>query len=130
MLDATTGLLKISSAQFSALKSLFFTINNVDYEFTADAQIWPVSHLRCRQLKGRVTDLRRPQRSLNGAIGGGSGDIFLIVSDIGTNSGSGLDVINGFTFLERFYSVYDTTNKRVGLANTQFTRATSNFNGS
>ncbi|TCD68313.1 hypothetical protein EIP91_011172 [Steccherinum ochraceum] len=106
--NANTGLLQISSAQFSALKSLFFTINNVDYEFTADAQIWP--------------------RALNAAINGQPGDIFLIVGDIGTNSGSGLDVINGFTFLERFYSVYDTANKKVGLANTQFTRATSNFN--
>lgn len=105
---SATGLLQISSAQFSALKSLFFTINNVDYEFTADAQVWP--------------------RALNTAIGGEAGDIFLVVADIGTPSGSGLDVINGFTFLERFYSVYDTTNKKVGLANTQFTRATSNFN--
>ena len=68
------------------------------------------------------------QRALNTAIGGSADDIFLIVGDIGTNSGSGLDVINGFTFLERFYSVYDTANKKVGLANTQFTRATSNFN--
>ncbi|KAH8099773.1 acid protease [Cristinia sonorae] len=104
-----TGLLQISSAQFSALKSLFFNINNVDYEFTADAQIWP--------------------RSLNGAIGGQPGDIFLIIGDIGTKSGSGLDIINGFTFLERFYSVFDTANKKVGLANTPFTRATTNFNG-
>ncbi|KAH8099772.1 acid protease [Cristinia sonorae] len=105
---SATGLLQISPAQFSALKSLFFTINNVDYELTADAQIWP--------------------RALNTAIGGQPNDIFLIVADIGTPSGSGLDFINGFTFLERFYSVYDTTNKKVGLANTPFTRATTNFN--
>ena len=30
------------------------------------------------------------------------------------------------TFLERFYLVLDTTNKRVGLANTTFTHATTN----
>ncbi|THH26973.1 hypothetical protein EUX98_g7218 [Antrodiella citrinella] len=94
--SSATGLLQISSAQFSALKSLFFTINNVDYEFTADAQIWP--------------------RALNSAIGGDAGDIFLIVADIGTDSGSGLDIINGFTFLERFYSVYDTANKKLVVA--------------
>ncbi|THH26965.1 hypothetical protein EUX98_g7217 [Antrodiella citrinella] len=105
---SSTGLLQISSAQFSALKSLFFTVNNVDYEFTADAQVWP--------------------RALNGAIGGQPDDIFLVVADIGTPSGSGLDFINGFTFLERFYSVFDTANKKVGLANTPFTRATTNFN--
>lgn len=40
--DAATTLLKITPAQFANLKSLFFTINNVDYEFTANAQIWPV----------------------------------------------------------------------------------------
>ncbi|TCD68312.1 hypothetical protein EIP91_011171 [Steccherinum ochraceum] len=106
--NANTGLLQINATQFSALKSLFFTVNNVDYEFTADAQIWP--------------------RALNSAIGGQPDDIFLVVSDLGTPSGEGLDFINGFTFLERFYSVYDTANKKVGLANTPFTRATSNFN--
>lgn len=37
-----------------------------------------------------------------------------------------MDFIIGYTFLERFYSVYDTTNKRVGLAATSFTKATSN----
>jgi len=105
---SSTGLLQINATQFAALKSLFFTVNNVDYEFTADAQVWP--------------------RALNSAIGGQPNDIFLVVADIGTPSGSGLDFINGFTFLERFYSVFDTTNKKVGLANTPFTRATTNFN--
>jgi cathepsin E len=44
----------------------------------------------------------------------------------GNNSGSGLDFINSQTFLERFYSVFDTANKRVGLASTHFTGATTN----
>ncbi len=30
------------------------------------------------------------------------------------------------TFLERFYSVYDTGKKQVGLANTRFTKANTN----
>ena len=76
------------------------------YEFTANAQIWP--------------------RALNSVIGGKDDAIYLIVADIGTPSGQGLDFINGFGFLERFYSVFDTTNKRVGLATTPFTQATSN----
>lgn len=42
------------------------------------------------------------------------------------DSGSGLDFINGYTFLERFYAVYDTTNKRVGFATTSNTKATTN----
>jgi hypothetical protein len=66
---------------------------------------------------------------------------------MGSQSGSGLDfiglylvcsnfslsqeftlelILDGFVFLQRFYSVYDTTNSRVGLATTQFTQATTN----
>ena len=59
-------------------------------------------------------------------IGGTSGNIYLVVTDIDANSGSGMDFILGQCFLERFYSEYDTANKRVGLANTPFTAATSN----
>ena len=80
--------------------------NQVSFELTANAQIWP--------------------RNLNSAIGGTSGNIYLIVGDNGEPSGSGLDFINGQAFLERFYSVYDTANHRVGLATTPFTTATSN----
>ncbi|KAI0064989.1 acid protease [Artomyces pyxidatus] len=105
-LDRTTGLLKITSAQYSSLKSLYFTIGGTKFELTPNAQIWP--------------------RSLNSQIGGSSGSIYLIVNDIGSNSGSGLDFINGYTFLERFYSVFDTTDGRVGLATTPYTTATTN----
>ncbi|TFK41838.1 aspartic protease [Crucibulum laeve] len=104
--DAATGLLRLTAAQFANLQSLFFTTNGVTYELTANAQIWP--------------------RSLNADIGGTAGSIYLIVADIGSPSGEGLDFINGFAFLERFYSVFDTTNKRVGFATTPFTRATTN----
>ena len=123
MLDHNTSLLSITSDQFSNLKSLFFTINDVcsrlsylyhiadidmkvAFELTPNAQIWP--------------------RSLNTAIGGVAGSIYLIVKDNGSNSGSGLDFIAGQTFLERFYSVYDTANQRVGLATTPYTTATTN----
>lgn len=76
------------------------------YGLTPNAQIWP--------------------RSLNTAIGGSADDIYLVVNDIGSDSGSGLDFINGYTFLERFYSVFDTTNSRVGFATTDYTDATTN----
>jgi cathepsin E len=78
----------------------------VKFALTANAQIWP--------------------RSLNTQIGGTADSIYLIVGDSGNDSGSGLDFILGQTFLERFYSVYDTANQRVGLATTSFTTATSN----
>ncbi|EIW53588.1 acid protease [Trametes versicolor FP-101664 SS1] len=104
--DNATGLLRITPAQFAKLQSLFFTINGVNFEFTANAQIFP--------------------RALNTAIGGNANSIYLIVGDIGTPSGEGLDFINGQTWLERFYAVFDTANRRVGIANTPFTTATSN----
>ncbi|KAF9486196.1 aspartic peptidase A1 [Pholiota conissans] len=104
--DSTTGLLKISSSQYAALSSLYLVTAKGTFELTPNAQIWP--------------------RSLNSEIGGSSSSIYLIVADLGHNSGQGLDFIAGMTFLERYYSVYDTANKRVGLATTSYTTATSN----
>ena len=49
--DSNTGLLKITTAQFESLESLFFNIGDSTYEFTPNAQIWPrsvsVTTLRC-----------------------------------------------------------------------------------
>ena len=63
---------------------------------------------------------------LNTAIGGQASAIYLIISDVGTNSGEGLDFVHGVVFLERFYLAYDSGNAEVGLANTPFTFASSN----
>ncbi|KAF8260454.1 acid protease [Lactarius quietus] len=104
--DSTTGLLRITSTQYSNLQPLVFTAGGTSFELTANAQIWP--------------------RSLNSLIGGTSGSIYLVVNDIGAPSGQGLDFINGYSFLERFYSVFDTTTRGVGLATTSFTTATTN----
>ncbi|KAG9312015.1 acid protease [Chiua virens] len=105
-LDSTTGLLKISSSQYSALKPLSFHIGGQTFSLSANAQIWP--------------------RSLNTAIGGTSSSIYLVVGDIGGASGSGLDFINGYTFLERYYSIFDSTHGRIGFATTAYTKATTN----
>ncbi|KAH7886050.1 aspartic peptidase domain-containing protein [Phlebopus sp. FC_14] len=105
-LDRTTGLLRITSTQYNALQNLNFNIGSVTYALTPNGQIWP--------------------RTLNTYIGGSSSYIYLIVNNLGTPSGQGLDFINGQSFLERFYSVFDTTNSRVGFATTSFTDATSN----
>ena len=59
-------------------------------------------------------------------IGGTANNIYLIVADIGTPTGQGLDFINGFAFMERFYTIFDTTNKQVGVGLTAFTDATTN----
>jgi cathepsin E len=106
VLDNNTGLLRVTSAQFAALKNLTFNIAGVGFVLTPNGQIWP--------------------RVLNTDIGGVAGDIYLIVGDIGNNSGSGLDFINGQTWLERFYAVFDTAGARVGFATTSFTDATTN----
>ncbi|KAL5513781.1 hypothetical protein ACEPAH_4182 [Sanghuangporus vaninii] len=99
--DATTGLLSISPENYANLQSLFFNIGGTTFEFTKNAQTWP--------------------RSLNTDIGGSADDIFLVLADLGTLGGEGLDFINGFTFLERFYSVFDSSNSRVGFATTAHT---------
>jgi cathepsin E len=39
---------------------------------------------------------------------------------------AGFDFVLGYTFLERFYSVYDAEGGRVGLATTEFTNAVVN----
>ncbi|KAI0760883.1 family A1 protease [Trametes elegans] len=106
VLDADSGLLRITPEQFANLPSLFFHIGPNTFEFTANAQIWP--------------------RALNSAIGGADDGIFLVINDIGSATGEGLDFIDGMTFLERFYYVFDAGNSRVGLATTAFTHATTN----
>ena len=78
-MDSTTGLLKITSSQYSSLKTLSFKVGGNSYDLLPDAQIWP--------------------RSLNTVIGGSPSSIYLVVGDIGSRSGSGLDFINGYTFL-------------------------------
>ncbi|KAI0766435.1 acid protease [Trametes elegans] len=105
-LDNATGLLTLTEAQFENLQSLFFNIGGTTFELTANAQIWP--------------------RALNATIGGEEGRIYLVASDLGSQSGQGLDFINGFAFLQRFYSVYDTGNSQVGLATTPFTDSQTN----
>ncbi|KAH7913162.1 acid protease [Hygrophoropsis aurantiaca] len=104
--DQATGLLKITPAQYGALSPLTMNIGGQKYPLSPNAQIWP--------------------RALNTDIGGQTDAIYLIVADMKSKSGSGLDFINGYAFLERYYTVYDTTNLRVGFAETAYTDADTN----
>ncbi|KAI0248315.1 acid protease [Lactifluus subvellereus] len=106
VLDPTMGLLHITRAQYHNLKPLFFMACDRMFELTANAQIRP--------------------RVPNTIIGGRADHIYLVVNDIGTDSGQGFDFVNGYTFLERFNSVYDTGNSRVSLATAPFTKANIN----
>ena len=45
---------------------------------------------------------------------------------LGSPSGEGFDFVNGMVFLERFYSVFDSTNNRVGFATTTHTTDETN----
>jgi cathepsin E len=81
--------------------------NQANLTLTADAQIWP--------------------QNLNSVIGGIAGNVYLIVNDIGTPTGSGLDFTLGMAVLQRFYSVFDSGNNQVGFAETNFTNAEINF---
>ncbi|KAJ3797904.1 family A1 protease [Lentinula aff. detonsa] len=103
--DQRTGLYKITTAQYDALENLDFAINGIEFSLTPNAQIWP--------------------RSLNTVIGGSTSSIYLVVANLGAEENE-INFINGYVFLERFYSVFDTTNNRVGFATTPFTTANTN----
>jgi hypothetical protein len=104
-LNKTTNYLYISPAQYDKLQSLYFEVGNRTFELTPNAQIWP--------------------RKYNSLIGGDSDHIYLVIQEK-TNFLTGADFIAGLTFLERIYSVFDTTNRRVGLADTPYTHAETN----
>ncbi|KAK0441680.1 acid protease [Armillaria borealis] len=105
-MDEATGLLCVTKEQFGKMENLCFKMGSTTFEMTPNAQIWP--------------------RSLNAMMGGKADGIYLVVADMGDMGGSGLEFIDGFAFLQRFYSVYDTTNCRVGMANTPHTQDNTN----
>ncbi|KAG2151470.1 hypothetical protein DEU56DRAFT_778066, partial [Suillus clintonianus] len=49
--------------------------------------------------------------------------IYLIVQDLGTQIGAGMDFINGFSWLQRFYTVYDAESMQFGSGTTASTSA-------
>ncbi|KAI0086813.1 acid protease [Irpex rosettiformis] len=105
-LDDKTKLLKLPKDQYSKLQPLKFTIGGVDYTLNADAQLFPCS--------------------LNKALGGDNDSIYLVVNNLGENSVDGLSFINGYSFMERFYTVYDAANSKIGLATTEYTDSEGN----
>lgn len=106
VLDEGTGLLSITSSQYGDLESLFFDIGGSTYEIIPNAQIIP--------------------RAFNQYIGGTSDGIYLVVQDISYSRLPGMGFILGRPFLERFYTVLDSGNSKVGFATTQFTEADTN----
>ena len=123
--DRNTGLLRLTTSQFSKVENLSFITSAVRLSLSTRSL-----HLTLSPYQGTFVLTPNAQawpRSLNTLIGGTSGNVYLIVNSLGTPAGEGLDFINGFTFLERFYAVFDTGNKRIGFATTSFTDATTNW---
>ncbi|KAG6813705.1 hypothetical protein H0H92_008112 [Tricholoma furcatifolium] len=106
VLDDDTGLLRITPSQYANLQSLFFTINGVDFELTPNAQLWP--------------------RAFNTLIGGSNDFLYLVAINLDVSINPGFNFVNGYVFLERYYTVFDTANQRVGFAKTQYTYAETN----
>ncbi|KAJ7451644.1 acid protease [Mycena latifolia] len=108
VLDPSSQLLTVTEDQYNNMQSMIFNIGGVKHELCKNAQIWP--------------------RSMADSIGCPKGKICLIFADMGQINvdQDGLCFINGFTFLQRFYSVYDVSKQQVGFATTEHTMATTN----
>ncbi|KAF9350685.1 hypothetical protein BGX26_011196 [Mortierella sp. AD094] len=94
-LDNNSGLYTIPSSQVSSLKNITFTIGGKAFTLTPAQYLVPAN------------------QAAN--LGGTAGTTYSWIGSLGDNE-SGLAFILGQKFLENYYSVYDTTNNRVGLA--------------
>jgi len=104
--DSDTGMLYISADDYESLESLYFHIGEETYEFTKNAQIWP--------------------RSLNYAIGGTDDRVYLIIGQSERLEQQGLGFVNGQTFLERFFHIFNGDERVFGIATTEYTYAETN----
>ncbi|KAG2358014.1 aspartic peptidase A1 [Suillus spraguei] len=105
-LDPATEILSITLEQYNALRPLDFHIGEKTYSLSPNAQIWP--------------------RSLNSQLRGTANGIYLVVKNLNKPTGSGDDFRLGYVFLQRFYSVFNTRDSRIGFATTAYTDATTN----
>ncbi|KAG2355852.1 aspartic proteinase [Suillus spraguei] len=97
-INKRNGLLRITPRQYSALQELKFHIGNGVFSLSPNTQIWP--------------------RSLNHRIRAEKDDIYLIIKSLSGATGAGLDFIIGWTFMQRFYTVLDRDNRKIGFAMT------------
>ncbi|KAG2070883.1 aspartic peptidase A1 [Suillus decipiens] len=107
VLNLANGLLQISPQQYDQLHNLEFHIGSRVLRLIPNAQIWP--------------------RSLNSNINGADNDIYLIVKSLERPTGAGIDFVNGYVFIQRYYTVLDGRSpQRVGFVQTVFTNADTN----
>ncbi|KAG8710988.1 hypothetical protein FRC11_003905 [Ceratobasidium sp. 423] len=106
-IDQSTKLLEIPKDSVGKMRSLFFVINGASYEFTPNAQLWP--------------------RALNTALGGKADAYYSVISALSDfEADMGSSFINGYVFLERFYTAFDAFGSRIGFATTLSTYANVN----
>ncbi|EJD02530.1 acid protease [Fomitiporia mediterranea MF3/22] len=110
-LNIISGLLSLSNDNREKLKSLFFEIGGMHFEIPPEEQIWP--------------------QALNDVAGGPPDDCYMVYVELASDSGIDISLINGFTWLQHFYTVLDAENRRIGIAkaasrNTWDARATNN----
>jgi hypothetical protein len=101
--DNTTQLLRIRTEDYNNLQTLTFTVDDKNYVLNPNSQILP--------------------RTFNTKLGGDLNHFYLIVFDLGFVT-TKFGFVVGMSFLERYYSVFDLYNRRVGFASTRFTNAT------
>ncbi|EKM51358.1 uncharacterized protein PHACADRAFT_178003 [Phanerochaete carnosa HHB-10118-sp] len=104
--DSKTGMLSLTNDQFKNLQPLQFNIGGQTWTLSANGQIWP--------------------RTMNTAFSGDNDHVYLVIGDLGSESGQGFDFISGYMFMQRFYTVLDATNSRIGFATTQYTDSQAN----
>lgn len=99
--DALTGFLSVPD--LSKLESLYFEIGGTTFEFTPNAQ----------RISGAILEEAGIDPSTN----------LLVIGDGGVEN---LNFVNGFLWLQRYYSVYDSVSGEVGFATNSQTFSTSN----
>ncbi|KAG6330475.1 hypothetical protein ID866_8616 [Astraeus odoratus] len=90
----------LTQEQYNNVRTLSFVIGGHSYDLSPNAQIYP--------------------RSLYGET------IFLVVHDQLRSSGSGVDFTHGYPFVQRYYTVFNTSSAQIGFAKHTFTDSTSN----
>lgn len=125
VLDAHTGFLMLSPAQFERLGNLQFVLHGRVLTMTPNAQAWPRAFNRHMVSASALSRLRRtillsrrlyvsstavPILINTTSQGGRTDRVYLVIGDLGRHSGQGFDFVNGMVWSERFYSVYDSGN--------------------
>lgn len=93
--DQNSGLVSIPSDQYANLQDITFVVGGTNFTLTKEQYIVP--------------------QNLVTLFGGQAGQYLSVIGDLGQSQGA-LQFILGQSFLEYYYSVYDTAQGRVGLA--------------